>query len=94
MGDRVAPEYLISNGFALTNLQSHLAEDGMKIKIPIVVSVSGIGIGIMGYITPVYIEIIKPYSGYILYFAICLVLGPWLLLLYSFLKNKICTYQP
>ena len=63
----------------------------MKIKIPIVVSVSGIGIGIMGYITPVYIEIIKPYSGYILYFAICLVLGPWLLLLYSFLKNKIHT---
>jgi hypothetical protein len=90
-GDRVAPKHRISNGFPLTNLRSHLAEDGMKIKMPIVVSVCGIGIAIMGYIMPVYIEIIKPYADYILYFAICLVLGPWLLLLYSFLKNKIHT---
>ena len=60
----------------------------MKFWATIALSVTGFGIATLGVIMPFYIEDIRPYAMYILWFGIFLTVGPWVAMLTYFLKNK------
>ncbi len=58
-------------------------------KKPVATGISGFGLIIIGYISPIYLEFIKPYANYILWLGICLIVSPWLLSLFGSIRNKI-----
>ena len=59
-----------------------------KLWISVVLSISGLGVTIVGVVLPIYIDFIRPYAHYILAFGIFLIVGPWLLMFVYFLKKK------
>ena len=46
------------------------------------------GVTVLGFIMPVYIETIRPYANYILAIGISLIISPWILTLKDSLTNK------
>ena len=60
----------------------------MKFWIPVAISIVGFGATILGGIMPFYIEAIRPFANYILAISITLMVGPLLLILFFYLKNK------
>jgi len=59
-----------------------------KLGVPVALSISGIGVGVLGIIMPIYIEAIKPWSNFILLLSLLLIFGPWLVMFVLSLRNK------
>ena len=60
----------------------------MKLTFTIALSLSGFGLSIIGYTMPFYIESLKPYTSYISYFGVTLIVCPWLFLYLLYLRKR------
>jgi len=53
-----------------------------------IASMSGFGCAAAGVVMPNYMEILRPYSDYILFFGLCFAFGPWLLWGYVTVRDR------